>query len=157
MADDATADPERSTDPLDDFWRFLGQAGTIDPEVIREHREQYRERWVPLTVILQEERILGMSQIAVLLRKQLAEPHLRLGDLAVREGFCSREDVERALVLQEERCTHPIDLVLGDERIEPVAAVDALKCYVQHLEGRVRSLERRLAGESVLRVHRGGA
>ena len=155
MTDDAhPSGGGRSEDLLDYFWQFFERTGAVSSEVIAEHRARLRDQWVPLTAILQEERILEMSQVAVLLRKQHAEPHLRLGDLAVREGLCSREDIGRALAIQEERCPHPIDLILGDERVAATAAVDALKSYVHHLEGRVRSLERQVAGESVIRVHR---
>ena len=154
MADGATPEPVRSRDPLDDFWVFLVRTGSFEDEVIREHRDRHRERWTPLSSLLIDEHVLEMSQVAVLLRKQLQEPHMRIGNLAVREGYCSREDVDRMLALQEERCPHPVDLILGDDRIDASVAVDALKSYVRHLEGRVDTLQRRLDGESVLKVHR---
>ncbi len=154
MAEGATPEPARRRDLLDDFWVFLVRTGSFEEKVIREYRDRHHETWTPLSSLLIEEHVLEMSQVAVLLRKQLREPHMRIGDLAVREGFCSREDVDRMLEHQEERCPHPVDLILGDDRIEAAVAVDALKSYVRHLEGRVDTLQRRLDGESVLKVHR---
>lgn len=139
---------------LETFWEFLGRTTGVDEEVVKELGENHRKRWVPLTVVMMEERILEMSQVGVLLRKQMKEPGLRIGELAVREGFCTEDDVKRALAVQEEHCAHPVDLILGDDRIDTGAAVETLKSYVRHLEGRVETLQRQLDGESVIRLHR---
>jgi len=58
------------------------------------------------------------------------------------------------LELQQERCPHPVDVLLEDEGVDAHEAIEALKSYVRHLEGRVEAMQRRLDGESLLKVHR---
>jgi hypothetical protein len=134
------------------FWEFLARTGTFPAEVILEHRDRLRGKWRPLTSLLVEAGLLERNQVAILLRRQLAEPSLRLGDLAVSEGLCARKDVDRMLEIQEERCPHPLDLLLEDERIGPEEAIGAVKSYVRHLEGRVETLERLLEGETPFKI-----
>jgi len=89
--DSAPSAPTRSTDLLEAFWKFLALTEVVDAEVIEEYRSQYADKWMPLTTILVEEGVIEANQVAMLLRKQFSEPHMRLGDLAVREEFCTRE------------------------------------------------------------------
>jgi hypothetical protein len=77
-----------------------------------------------------------MDQMTRLLEMQTSEPHLRLGELAVREGFCTEEDVREAMRLQREASPHALEVFLSEVPCDKDQFIQALIRYVRHLEGR---------------------
>jgi len=71
-------------------------------------RSRVEEAWVPIGKILRQRGHLTMAEMMHLLELQTAEPHLRLGELAVREHFCTEADLEEALRLQRENSPHAL-------------------------------------------------
>lgn len=80
---------------------------------------------------------LTLRQIAGLVGMQSEEPHMRLGDIAVREGLCTVEEIQKALAVQRESCPGPVEVLLRDPRIEGEDLLEALLMYARYLEGRV--------------------
>ena len=101
-------------------------------------RGRVRDGWMPIGRILRQRGHISMSQLMDLLQMQTQEPHLRLGELAVREGHCTEEDTVVALLIQRESSPHPLEVLLAEVPFDTDRLCRALLRYV-------RSLERRLA------------
>jgi hypothetical protein len=71
---------------------------------------------------------------------QAAEPHLLLGELAVREGLCKEKHVQEALRIQRETSPHVLDRLLDEEGCDPARLCRVLVRYVRQLEARVAEL-----------------
>jgi hypothetical protein len=123
-----------------EFWRFLVQNGTLDPSLAEEFKARGRKEWRPLGQILVRRRALDMAQVMGLLAMQADEPNARLGDLAVREGMCTPEQIASALKEQRLHSPHPIELLLADDRVDLGGFFGPLVQYVRWLEGRVHTL-----------------
>ena len=120
------------------FWDSLVASEAFDFELVAELKERWTpESWRPLGEVLLREGYLTMRQLGGLLGMQADEPHMRLGDLAVREGLCSVDAIEAALQLQRRSCPGPIELLLQDRRVDRDDLLDALLVYVRFLEGHV--------------------
>jgi len=130
-----------------DFWRFLKDAGVISAPTALEIEQSVRDRWLPVGRILLREKHISVQQMTTLLKLQSEETGMRVGDLAVREGFCTQEDVDAALEVQRESCPHPLTILASDDSIDREALLEALYGYVRHLEGRIGTLTA-LSGES---------
>ena len=118
------------------FWECLVQAGTLDEDLVKELKEAWHpDAWTPLGKILVDQGILTQVQVANLLALQADEPRMRLGDLAVREGLCSDEDVKRTLDHQRETCPGPIELLMQSGGVGTEELLGTLLTYVRFLEG----------------------
>ena len=74
-------------------------------------------------------------------RLALADPtggQQEVGELAVREGYCTMDDVQKALASQREEFPGPVELLVSDERLDRDAVLQALLAYSRVLEERVR-------------------
>lgn len=120
------------------LWQELVEQRSIRPDLVEDFRRTSADRpWIPLGRILVDEGHLTEQQHDGIVRIKLAEPAARFGDLAIREGFCTVEQVESALAVQSRMSPGPIELILRDERTDRDAVFTALLRYVHHLEGRV--------------------
>lgn len=133
--------PEDSPHPgLDSFWDCLKASNAVAPQLLAEIRASWTpDSWRPLGEILMRNGSLGLSQVARLIGMQSLEPHMRIGDLAVREGLCSAEQVEAALQMQREACPGPVEILLRDKHLNGEGLLDALLMYARYLEGRLLS------------------
>jgi len=95
---------------------------------------------MPLGVILRQRGKLTMSQLIELSHLKSSNPGLRLGELAVGQGWCTLADVEDALA-QQKRRAHMLDLVMGEEGCDSTALVRALVRYAKLLEDRLPAKE----------------
>lgn len=127
--------------PQSDFWRFLRDSGVITAPTAEGMEQQVRDSWMPIGRILLRERKLTPDQMLTILRLQGAEPGQRVGDLAVREGYCDQEAVDAAIEFQRKGGPHPLAVLLDDESIDRDALLTALYGYVRHLEGRAQVLD----------------
>ena len=137
--------------PQAEFWRFLQAAGVIPEATADGIAQEVRDQWMPLGRILLREKKLTVDEMKRLLEMQAANPGMRVGDLAVREGFCSVSDIEEAVQFQHEQCgEHPLArlLVQADE-LDHEALFQALYGYVRHLEGRVQILDHMLSAQAL--------
>lgn len=123
---------------LDLFWDCLAASDSIDPTLLEELRESWTpDAWRPVGEILIRSGVLTLRQVAGLIGMQATEPHMRIGDLAVREGLCTAKQIEVALRVQRESCPGPVELLLRDDRVEGDQLLDALLMYARFLEGRL--------------------
>lgn len=127
--------------PQSDFWRFLHDSGVISAPTKEGMEQQVRDSWMPIGRILLRERKLTPGQMKTILRLQGVEPGMRVGDLAVREGYCDQETIDAAIEFQRQGCPHPLSVLMEDEGIDRQALLAALYGYVRHLEGRVQVLD----------------
>ena len=146
---------EEKIPPDQKLWDYLSRVVGFDAELQEEYRSTLEMRWIPLGEVLLREGIIRVSQMMTLLDMQVDEPDLRIGDLAVREGFCTHESIQRALAIQREQSPHPVELLLQDPRADQASLLDGVLSYVRHLEGLVHSLRgRNLASEESIGVRR---
>lgn len=133
--------------PIDEqFWKELLDHGALNDDLLAEYRQTVAKRpWKPLGRILIDEGILTLRQVAGLFQIQADEPGMRLGDLAVREEYCTVEEIQHALSLQSRTSPGPIELMLRDFRISDENLMDALIGYVHYLEAVVHGLRRAAA------------
>lgn len=127
--------------PESAFWRFLQEAQVISPERAEAASREVRGRWMPIGRILLSSKCINVPQMLELLRMQEDRPGQRIGDLAVSQGFCTREDVDEAIETQRSSGPHPLQALLEDEALDHMALVEALYGYVRHLEGRAQLLD----------------
>lgn len=130
------------TSPQAEFWRYLQGAGVIPETTADSFTQDVRDQWMPIGRILLREKALSVPEMHRILALQAEEPGMRVGDLAVREGFCTEEDVQNAIDFQKEQCgEHPLARLIREvDDIDPDTLLQALYGYVRHLEGRVQIL-----------------
>lgn len=122
----------------DEFWNQVIEKRALSLDLVEKHRRSMRETpWVPLGRILIREGILSVRQVMGLVAMQVSEPHIRIGDLAVREGLCTPEEVAHCLDQQAASSPGPIHLLLKDENVSQDRLVNALVGYIHFLEGQL--------------------
>src|SRR6185436_8632729 len=94
---------------------LLVQEGILDSSNTHSLEERTHAGWIPLGRILREQGKLTMAQLMDLLQIQAAEPHTRLGDLALRRNLCTPADIEQAMNVQRASSPHVLDLLLADD------------------------------------------
>ncbi|QDU66134.1 hypothetical protein [Engelhardtia mirabilis] len=131
---------ETHEDLSDEFWERLIDERALSPELAQDYRTRSQSpQWLPLGSVLIRRGNLRMEQLVGLLAIQKREPFTRLGDLAVREGYCTADEVAAALQFQRSINPGPIDLVLREEGLtDPVSR--ALVGYAKYLEAEVMRL-----------------
>lgn len=123
---------------IDQFWDCLAESEAVDPQLLSELRATWTpDSWQPLGEILIRSGVLTLKQVAGLIGMQATEPHMRIGDLAVREGLCDKEQLRVALEVQRKSCPGPIEVLLQSERVEGEELLDALLKYARFLEGKL--------------------
>jgi hypothetical protein len=133
---------------LDLFWDCLEASEAVDADLLAELRSSWTpDSWRPVGEILIRSGVLTLRQVAGLIGMQATEPHMRIGDLAIREALCTKEQIMDALRIQRASCPGPIEILMQDERIEGEELLDALLKYARFLEGRL--LQQRGAESSV--------
>jgi len=99
------------------------------------------ESWTPLGTILVKHGVLSMGELAALLELQARAPQMRLGELAVREGYCTQAEVDDAVQAQAAATPALTDLLLAEIPAERDQLCRALLRYVSQLEGRLADLQ----------------
>lgn len=133
------------------FWDSLVEAGTLDAGLIFELKKSWNPGvWRPLGEVLIRRKILTLKQVAGLISLQVDEPNIRIGDLAIREGYCTPQQLEEALDAQREACPGPIEILMRDGSAKPDDLLTTLMIYVRFLEGRILGEDNR--GESIARA-----
>jgi len=118
--------------------RFLTESGALDARLFAEFTGLAAvRRWAPLGSHLVRLGFLTLSDLARLLGLQAADPGRRIGDLAVEEGLCTPDQLRLAIEEQARTAPGPLDLLVGDPRVEQGALLRALVQYVHFLEGRL--------------------
>lgn len=130
------------------FWSEIVQHHVLSLDRVAAYRDAANpDRWVPLGRILIREGYLSVRQVMGLVSMQAEEPRMRIGDLAVREGLCTREEIQECLAIQSRLSPGPIQLVLRDGHAASDRLVNALVGYIHYLEGRLEEAE---SGEDLL-------
>lgn len=92
--------------------------------------------WVSIGSVLIEQDKLALDDLAILLEMQTLEPHLRFGEIAVREGYCTPADIEEALWVQA-AASPPLDMVLAQVQADREKLCRVLLRYIAQLEARL--------------------
>lgn len=128
-------------DGRSEFWQQLLDAGVLDEDLANEFDRAANAAWTPIGKLLVQSGALSMAQLMSLLGMQADEPYVRLGDLAIREGFCDLEQIRGAVEEQQRSCPHPVELLLADSRIDNGTLFGPLIDYMRWLESRLNALE----------------
>lgn len=132
----------------DDFWTQVIEERSLSPDLVENYRRSRADTSrVPLGRILIRERVLSVRQVMALISMQIEEPDIRIGDLAVREGFCTTEDIERCLDVQLATCSASVEDLLQDGEVAEPLLIHALVGYVRFLE---QQLENKSADRATL-------
>ncbi len=118
--------------------------GLISKSAALSIRNRVHEEWVPIGQVLRGQGRLTTNQIMDLVQMQASEPHLRLGELAVRSGFCTEEEVLEAIVMQRLSNPHPLELLLADHPCDRDKLWNVVIRYVKELEARIGDLPAQL-------------
>jgi hypothetical protein len=124
---------ELSSDVLD----MLVLEGLTSPSTAWKLRSKVQESWLPIGRILRQRGRLTMDQMTRLLVMQTSEPNLRIGELAVREGYCTEEDIDEALRLQREASPHALEVFLKEVPCDREKVIEVMIRYIRHLEARM--------------------
>lgn len=111
--------------------------GLTSSSTAQKLRSQVQEAWLPLGKILRQRGRLTMEQMMRLLVMQTTETNLRFGDLAVREGYCTADDIEEALRLQREASPHALDVFLEEVPCDREQVIQVMIRYIRLLEARM--------------------
>jgi hypothetical protein len=118
-----------------DLFEILQSEGLLTADGAEALRRRTSDRWAPIGKILRQHGWLSMAQLLDLLDRQSQEPSARFGELAVRLGYCTRAQVEKALQEQCELAPHPLAELLRDPAIDRAKLTTAIVRYVRMLEG----------------------
>ena len=125
-------EPSRTTSS--DLYTILVEEGVLTTEAAAALRQRAADSWVPLGKLLRQRSLITMTQLLDLLDAKSREPGARIGDLAVRAGFCTREQVDLCLALQRELSPHPLEILARDRTCDPIRMCQALTRYVRELD-----------------------
>lgn len=123
----------RSTAGLD-FCRFLADHALVTREQADSLRKQAMSAQVPLGRILLQQHIMDVRQVMQVLYLQADEPDVRFGELAIRLGFLTREQLQRALREQRIQAQHPAEVLRDRGILMADELLDALITYVKRME-----------------------
>lgn len=118
--------------------------GLITKSTAIQIKNRVRESWVPIGEVLRSQGHLTTSQLMDLVQLQAAEPHLRLGELAVREGFCAEQDLLDAVSIQRETSPHLVEILLADFACDRERLWSVVVRYLRQLEARLADLPSQL-------------
>jgi hypothetical protein len=124
--------------PYSGLFPMLVAENLISPFDSARIQKQIRDRWTPIGTILVRQGHLTMSDLAVLLEMQADEPQVRLGDLAVREGYCSEKEIAQAVREQKSAGQSPPELLAAELAGREDRALKILLRYAGQLEARLR-------------------
>jgi xanthosine utilization system XapX-like protein len=114
--------------------------GLISKSTAIQIMNRVRESWIPIGEVLRGQGHLTTGELMDLVQLQAAEPHLRLGELAVREGFCKEEDLLDAVSMQRESNHHPLEILLADFPCDRDRLWNIVVRYLRQLESRLADL-----------------
>jgi hypothetical protein len=120
--------------------QMLVLEGLISISTAARIQAESRAAWKPIGQILKEQGHLTGDQVFRLLQMQADEPHLLLGELAVRESMCKEKHVQEALSIQRETSPHLIERILEESSCDPTRLLRVLVRYVRQLEARIADL-----------------
>ena len=118
----------------------LVQVGVLSAEVAEACKAHAVSGFKPLGRILLDRKCLALHQLSLLLQLQVVEPDALIGTLAVREGYCTVEDIEEALTYQRDVCPDFIDSALRDHGVDPIELARGTVSYIRHVEQRLSML-----------------
>jgi hypothetical protein len=133
----------------DDFWNQVIEERSLSPDLVENYRRSRSDTSrVPLGRILIRERVLSVRQVMTLVSMQIEEPDVLIGDLAVREGFCTKEAIDQCLDVQLATCSASVEDLLQDGNVSEPLLVHALVGYLRFLEQQleIKNDERGLLG-----------
>ncbi len=117
------------------FWENVLATSELDDDTrdtIRQHFEG-RNR-VPLGKILIQRGFMNLKQVSRLLQIQATEMTMRIGDLAVREGYCTPRQLREAIDVQHALNFESILELIATSQVDANQLVEGLLRYVHHLE-----------------------
>jgi hypothetical protein len=120
--------------------QMLVLEGTISITTASRIQEKAHAAWLPIGQILRDRGHLTSDQVFRLLQMQAEEPHLLLGELAVREDMCTQRQIEDALRHQRESSPHVLEVILNESQCDPIRLCRTLVRYVRQLEARIADL-----------------
>ncbi len=98
-------------------------------------KQRLNAEWTPLGKVLRQRGHLTMRQLLNLLQLQDADPSVPIGELAVREGYCTENDLEEALRIQQGSAPHVFELLAQDSTCDQARLFAFVMRYVRELEG----------------------
>lgn len=130
---------ETQKPPSEELLDLLVEEGAVASTDADSVRTRHRDTWIPLGKILRQKGWLTMGQLVEVLQLQSQHPGLRLGDIAVERGYCTRAQIDDALRTQRDLSPHVLDLVGSTGSVEPEKLLRAVTRYVRALEARIPS------------------
>jgi hypothetical protein len=124
--------PRSTTELLD----LLQGEGVVTPDQADAMRDALLDSWLSVGNLLRQRGLINARQLLELLQAQVAQPDLRVGDLAIARGYCSESDLAEALRAQRQDVPHVLDLVLADPQCNHEQLCRVLADYVRTLETR---------------------
>ena len=122
------------SDSLTRFKEFASEC-SLDEALVSQHQARVvQEKQRPIGAILVEKGYLNVKQVARLLGLQADEPHMLLGELAVREGFCEPEEVAYARRRQRELLLGVKQSAIDENDPAEVQRLNAVLAYAKFLE-----------------------
>ena len=123
---------------------MLIEDGLITPDAAERIQTKVHDAWTPLGEILWKQGHLTRTDLMQLLKLQACEPHLRIGEIAVREGLCTERDILKAIQRQRESSPHQLDLLSEELKGESDRLCKVLIRYIRQLEARLADLPVRI-------------
>lgn len=128
-------------DDADAFVQLLVEHGACTAAEARSVLVGSQNPWSHLGRILIKHGALTFTDVSYILEVQDREPGSRFGDLAVELGFCTREQVDKAVEQQSRSGAHFLDVITEHRSADPDRLVAALVAWSKRLGS---ALEREL-------------
>lgn len=81
--------------------------------------------------LLLRKRVLTIRQLMRALALQADEPQMRVGEIVVREGYATSEDVDRALEEQRTSRRTALELLFESRRLAPETLIAAISLFLE--------------------------
>jgi len=123
-----------------DFCQFLVERQRMDAQTAVDVRRRSSEERMPIGQTLVLQGALSVRQVMNVLELQTETPHIRFGEIALREGYLTMTQLDRALKHQATHRRHQIAVVAQAGLLQRPVLHSLVVDYVQFLELQLTSV-----------------
>lgn len=121
-----------------EFCQYLAETNQLPPTDVEQLQRLVHRSRPQIGRVLIELGVMDLRQVMKVMSVQAEEPQTRFGDLAVRCGYLTRDQLDHALAEQRRLTRHAAEIMHRESMLSDEALVKALIGYARGLEDRLQ-------------------